>query len=81
LPNRRPIRYIDFHLVIPTLSGTGFGGASIYGPTFGDEIVAKLCHDKEGIVGMANGGRNMNTSQFFITLRAVSGCKLGMLTS
>ena len=48
-------------------TGTGKGGASIYGKTFDDEINANLKHDKRGIVSMANSGPNTNASQFFIT--------------
>merc|ERR1740123_1384650 len=48
----------------------GSGGESIYGPTFHDEIVANLSHDKTGIVSMANAGLNTNSSQFFVTFQA-----------
>mmetsp|Transcript_17479 Transcript_17479/g.38075 ORF Transcript_17479/g.38075 Transcript_17479/m.38075 type:complete len:191 (-) Transcript_17479:189-761(-) len=65
-----------FHRLIPDFItqtgdpfGDGTGGESIYGPTFEDEIVAKLSHDSRGIVAMANAGRNTNSSQFFITFR------------
>merc|ERR1719264_803957 len=51
-------------------STQGSGGESIYGPTFQDEIVANLSHDKTGIVSMANAGLNTNSSQFFLTFKA-----------
>mmetsp|Transcript_153370 Transcript_153370/g.471839 ORF Transcript_153370/g.471839 Transcript_153370/m.471839 type:complete len:189 (-) Transcript_153370:276-842(-) len=47
----------------------GSGGESIYGPTFMDEIVADLSHNKTGVVSMANAGLNTNSSQFFVTFR------------
>jgi peptidylprolyl isomerase len=50
--------------------GNGTGGESIWGKKFKDDVNGlKLKHDKRGVVSMGNGGKNSNTSQFFICLK------------
>jgi peptidyl-prolyl cis-trans isomerase-like protein 2 len=51
-------------------TGTGKGGASIWGKNFNDEFDGPLVHDARGIMSMANKGKNTNSSQFFITYKA-----------
>lgn len=51
-------------------TGTGKGGASIWGKNFNDEFDGPLVHDARGVMSMANKGKNTNSSQFFITYKA-----------
>ena len=48
-------------------TGTGTGGASIWGKPFEDEVIPNLKFDRQGLLAMANSGPNTNGSQFFIT--------------
>ncbi|XP_022296629.1 peptidyl-prolyl cis-trans isomerase-like 1 [Crassostrea virginica] len=58
----------DFMIQGGDPTGTGRGGASIYGKEFDDEISNELKHTGAGILSMANSGPNSNGSQFFVTL-------------
>lgn len=53
-------------------TGTGRGGASIWGKPFADELCndGAYRHENRGTLSMANKGFNTNGSQFFITYRA-----------
>uniref|UniRef100_A0A646QGI5 Peptidyl-prolyl cis-trans isomerase n=1 Tax=Hemiscolopendra marginata TaxID=943146 RepID=A0A646QGI5_9MYRI len=65
----------SFHRIVPggwiqggdIYSGNGDGGESIYGQRFEDENY-RVCHNRRGILGMANNGKHSNNSQFYITL-------------
>lgn len=63
----RNIRHFMIQGGDPT--GTGRGGASIWGKNFQDEFDGPLTHDARGVVSMANKGKNSNSSQFFIIYR------------
>jgi peptidyl-prolyl cis-trans isomerase-like 3 len=47
-------------------TGTGKGGASIYGKYFNDELSDLLKHDARGVLAYANRGPNTNASQFYL---------------
>jgi cyclophilin family peptidyl-prolyl cis-trans isomerase len=77
LANKGYYNGVIFHRVIDNFmiqggdpTGTGRGGESFWGKKFDDEIDSALVFDKEGILAMANAGKNTNGSQFFITLAA-----------
>ena len=51
------------------VKGDGSSEDSIYGGKFNDEKPGlKLRHEGRGTLGMANSGKNSNTSQFYLTL-------------
>lgn len=60
----------DFMIQGGDPTGTGRGGASIWGTPFEDEVNDTLKFDKKGLLAMANAGPKTNGSQFFITTAA-----------
>ena len=65
---------VIFHRVIKNFmiqtgdpTGTGYGGESMWGKPFMDEIVQGVEFDKPFLLAMANAGRATNKSQLFIT--------------
>ena len=74
----RPLHYMSspIHRIVPggwiqggdVVSGTGAGGASVFGDTIPDESFC-IAHDMPGVLGMANTGPHTGASQFYVTLR------------
>ena len=74
LVNKGYYNGLIFHRVIKQFmvqggdpTGTGSGGASLWGGKFEDEFSPTVKFDKPGILAMANAGPGTNGSQFFIT--------------
>jgi len=74
LVNKHYYDGIIFHRVIKGFmiqggdpTGTGAGGASLWGKNFEDECKPTVSFNKPGLLAMANRGPNTNGSQFFIT--------------
>ena len=67
----------DFIVQTGDPTGTGRGGSSINGVLYGEQAryfedeksASKLKHVKSGTVAMANAGKDMNASQFYITTK------------
>ena len=75
----KPLHYLNsiIHRLVPGtlfqggdfVKGTGAAGESIYGLKFKDEKEGlKIKHTGLGDVGMANGGKDSNSSQFYVAL-------------
>jgi len=52
------------------ISGKGNSSESVYGGVFEDESFS-VQHNKRGVLGMSNQGRNTNGSQFYVTFQAI----------
>ncbi|KAI9015024.1 peptidyl-prolyl cis-trans isomerase [Gaertneriomyces semiglobifer] len=75
---RKPLHYANtpIHRLVPKFifqggdvtRFDGSGGESIYGPTFSDEKPGLKIPFERGTLGMANRGKNSNSSQFFVCL-------------
>lgn len=80
-------RNTPWHRIVPglliqggdTTLGNGRGGRSAFDVPVALDMWGKfkdeepfLAHDRAGLLSMANSGKNTNSSQFFITLRAMS---------
>jgi cyclophilin family peptidyl-prolyl cis-trans isomerase len=67
---------VIFHRVIKDFmmqggdpTGTGYGGKSLWGEPFDDEVSEEHTFDQRGLLAMANAGPKTNGSQFFITFK------------
>ncbi|KAK0264214.1 hypothetical protein LTS09_001692 [Friedmanniomyces endolithicus] len=76
-----------FHRIIPDFmvqggdpTGTGRGGASIYGEKFEDEIRPDLKHTGAGILSMANSGPNTNGLPRQQAIWATMSARVGSIT-
>ncbi|MDR1461358.1 MAG: peptidylprolyl isomerase [Campylobacteraceae bacterium] len=65
---------VIFHRIIKNFmiqggdpTGSGLGGTSMWNKPFEDEVSPYTLFEKEGLLAMANSGKNTNKSQFFIT--------------
>lgn len=79
-------RQTPWHRIVPgmliqggdTTMGNGRGGRSALDPPLANDMWGNfndeqpfLAHDRAGLLSMANSGKNTNSSQFFITLKAM----------
>jgi cyclophilin family peptidyl-prolyl cis-trans isomerase len=69
----------DFVIQAGDPTGTGSGGASIFGAKFPDELNSHKY--SVGTIGMANAGPNTNGSQFFIVTSTVADASLNALNT
>lgn len=58
-------------------TGTGSGGASLWGGKFEDEVTKSVQFNRPGLLAMANAGPNTNGSQFFITTAPTPWLNMG----